>query len=153
MESLRAVGFMIPSWEELILAENQNRVPVEEEDRSQPRFGRQQEAVAVHHTFLERELRPLLGETEEALLRSQGGPLASVPFTSLPTMRETSFAASLSLSAPLSALTFIHFSLKKKSRKKKTILIVPPFRFFFSSFFCHFFILTFWMVKGEAKLA
>ena len=92
MESLRAVGFTIPSWEELILAENQNRVPLEEEDPSQPRFGRQQEAaVAVHHTFLERELRPLLGETEEALFRSQGGPLASVPFTSLPTMRETSF--------------------------------------------------------------
>ena len=58
MESLRAVGCTIPSWEELILAENQNRV---------------------------------LGETEVALLRSQGGPLASVPFTSLPTMRETSF--------------------------------------------------------------
>ena len=92
MESLRAFGFTIPSWEELILAENQNRVPAEEEDPSQPRFGRQQEAaVAVHHTFLERELRPLLGETEEALLRSKGGPLASVPFTSLPTMRETSF--------------------------------------------------------------
>ena len=92
MESLRAVGFTIPSWEELILAENQNRVPVEEEDPSKPRFGRQQEAaVAVHHTFKERELRPLLGETEEALLRTQGGPLASVPFTSLPTMRETSF--------------------------------------------------------------
>ena len=50
----------------------------------------QEAAVAVHHTFLERELRPLLGETEEALLRSQGGPLASVPFTSLPTMRESS---------------------------------------------------------------
>ena len=31
------------------------------------------------------------GETEEALLCSQGGPRASVPFTSLPTMRETSF--------------------------------------------------------------
>ena len=91
MESLRTVGFTVPSWEELILAENQNRVLVEE-DPSQSRFGRQQEAaVAVHHTFLERELRPLLGETEEALLRSQGGPLASVPFTSLPTMRETSF--------------------------------------------------------------
>ena len=91
MESLHAVGFTIPSWEELILAENQNGVPLEEEDPSQPRFGRQQEAaIAVHHTFLERELRPLLGETEEALPRSQGGPLASVPFTSLPTMRETS---------------------------------------------------------------
>ena len=91
MESLHPVGFTIPSWEELILAENQNRVPVEEEDPSQPRSGRQQEvAVVAHHTFCERELRPLLGETEEALLRSQGGPLASVPFTSLPTMRETS---------------------------------------------------------------
>ena len=45
----------------------------------------------MHLTVLERELRLLLRETEEALLRSQGGPLASVPFTSLPTMRETSF--------------------------------------------------------------
>ena len=91
MESLRPAGFTIPSWEELIRAETQNRVPMVEEDPSQPRFGRQQEAaVAVHHTFLE-GLRPLLGETEEALLRSQGGPLASVPFTSLPTLPETSF--------------------------------------------------------------
>ena len=43
MESLRAVGFTIPSWEELILAENQNRVLVEDEDPSQPRGSRRQQ--------------------------------------------------------------------------------------------------------------
>ena len=40
-------------------------------------------------------------------------------------------------------------------RLSRTILIVPPFRFFFSSFFLFsffFFILTFWMVKGQAKI-
>ena len=62
--------------------------------------------------FLEEELRLLLDEPEEALLRSQGGPLASVPFTSLPTLRETTFAPQpfrllllrrLRLAVPLSA--------------------------------------------------
>ena len=56
MESLRAVGFTIPSWEELILAEHQNRVPAEEEDPSQPRFGRQQE-----HHFLGKRVGPSSG--------------------------------------------------------------------------------------------
>ena len=41
---------------------------------------------------LEEEVRPFLDELEEALLRSQGGPVASVFFTSLPTLRETIFA-------------------------------------------------------------
>ena len=53
-----------------------------------------------------------LDEPEEALLRSQGDPLVSVPFTSLPTLRETTFAPQpfrllllrrLRLAIPLSA--------------------------------------------------
>ena len=43
----------------------------------------------MHKVFLEEELRPLLDEPEEALLRSQAGSLASA---SLPTLRETTFA-------------------------------------------------------------
>ena len=64
MESLRAVGFTIPSWNELIRAENHDRVLAEKEDASQPWVGRQQEvAVAVHHTFLEGEEIPRVGQT------------------------------------------------------------------------------------------
>ena len=86
------MGFVIPSWDDLI-RERPNHGSVEEEDPSQPRYGRQQDvAAAVHKVFLEDEVRPVLDEPEEALLRSQGGPLASVPFTSLPTLRETTFA-------------------------------------------------------------
>ena len=92
INSLRTAGFVIPSWDDLI-RERPNHVSVEEEDPSQPRFGRQKDAAAaVHKVFLEEEVRSLLDEPEEALLRSQGGPLASVPFTSLPTLRETTFA-------------------------------------------------------------
>ena len=80
IDSLRTAGFVITSWDDLI-REGPNQGSVEEEDPSQPRFGRQKDAaVAVHKVFLEGELRP------------QGGPLASVPFTSLPTLRETTFA-------------------------------------------------------------
>ena len=82
-----------------------------------PRFGRKKNvAVAAHKVFLEEELRPLLDEPEEALLRSQG-PLASVSFTSLPTLRETTFAPQpfrllilrrMRLAIPLSAGVAVH---------------------------------------------
>ena len=73
IDSLRTAGFVIPSWDDLI-REGPNQGSVEDEDPSQPRFGRQKDAVvAVHKAFLEGELRPLLDEPEEALLRSQGG--------------------------------------------------------------------------------
>ena len=91
IHSLRTVGFVIPSWDDLI-RERPNHGSVEE-DPSQPCYGRQQDAAAaLHKVFLEEEVRPLLDEPKDALLRSQGGPLASVPFTSLPTLRETTFA-------------------------------------------------------------
>ena len=103
---------MIPSWDELI-RDRPSHGSVEEEDPSQPRYGRQKDAAAVvNKVFLEEEVRLLLDEPEEALLRSQGGPLASVPFTSLPTLRETTFAPQpfrllllrrLRLALPLSA--------------------------------------------------
>ena len=103
------VSSAIPSWD----GKDPDHGPVEEEDASQPRFGRQKDAAAaVHKVFLEEEVRSLLDEPEEALLRSQGAPLASVPFTSLPTLRETTFALQpfrllllrrLRLALPLSA--------------------------------------------------
>ena len=58
---------------------------MEEEDPSQPRFGRQKDAVVPVHELSWKE-NCVLSLDEEALLRSQGGPLASIPVTSLPTL-------------------------------------------------------------------
>ena len=58
---MRTAGFVIPSWDDLI-TEGPNQGSVEEENTSQPRFGRQKDvALVVHETFLEGELHPLLG--------------------------------------------------------------------------------------------
>ena len=109
--SLRTAGFVIPSWDELI-GDRPGHGSVDEEDPSQPRFGRQKDAAAVvHKVFLEEEVRPLLDEPEEALLRSHGGPLASVLFTSprfgRPLSRLNlfvySFSAAFALALPISA--------------------------------------------------
>ena len=93
INSLRTVGFVIPSWDDLI-RERPNHSSVEEEGPIPATLRTTAGCCccSVHKVFLEKEVRPLLDEPEEALLRSQGGPLASVPFTSLPTLRETTFA-------------------------------------------------------------
>ena len=52
IDSLRTAGFVVPSWNDLI-REGPNQGPVEEEDPSQPRFGRQKDAaVAVRSSTL-----------------------------------------------------------------------------------------------------
>ena len=88
MESLRAVGFTIPSWEELILAENQNRVLVEEEDPSQPRFGGSS-CCAPH--FLGKRVAPSSGRDRRGSALFSRRSFGFSPLHSLPTMRETSF--------------------------------------------------------------
>ena len=60
----------------------------------------------MHWHFVKGNCILFLDEPEEALLRSQAGPLASVPFTSLPTFRETTFAPQLLLVAPVPVPSF-----------------------------------------------
>ena len=86
VESLAEVGFVAPPWEELargiVVPPN-----AEDADPNQPRVGWQAFASRlVESSFLE-ALRPTLSNAEGALLRSQGGPLASAPFVSFPMSR------------------------------------------------------------------
>ena len=86
VESVAEVGFDAPPWEELA---REIVVPpnAEDADPHQPRVGWQASASRlVESSFLE-ALRPTLSDAEGALLRSQGGPLASAPFVSFPTSR------------------------------------------------------------------
>ena len=56
--------------------------------QDQPRCGWQREvSLKVEQHFRDTWLLPTMTEPDQALLRSQGGPLAAVPFTSCPTDR------------------------------------------------------------------
>ena len=84
---LERTGFECPSWEDLA----EGRSPGEsreEEDPSQPRVGWQQQAATSieHH---DNTVWPGLREHEQAMMRSQRGPLASTAFTCFPTSRMT----------------------------------------------------------------
>ena len=86
VESLAEVGFVAPPWEELArdIVDPPN---AEDADPNQRRAGWQASASRmVESSFLE-ALRPTLSDAECALLRSQGGPLASARFVSFPMSR------------------------------------------------------------------
>ena len=86
VENLVATGFIPPSWEELSRSTVEAPAPVDEEP-NQPRVG-----VAVASRAVESSLivvLPTLSDPDIALLKSQGGPLASAPFVSFPTNRAT----------------------------------------------------------------
>ena len=86
LESLVDVGFAPPTWEELA-TEIVHPPNVEDREPNQPRVGWQAQAAReVESSFLE-NLRMTLSNAEGALLRSQGGPLASAPFVGFPTNR------------------------------------------------------------------
>ena len=60
-------------------------VPVADvEEPNQPRVGWQAAASRAVETSFMRRLLPTLSDSEAALFRSQGGPLASAPFVSIP---------------------------------------------------------------------
>ena len=65
---------------------SETAVPVVEDRQiGMPLFGWQQAATdAVHTHVVESTVRPRLNPTEEAMLRSQGGPLSGVPFQCFP---------------------------------------------------------------------
>ena len=86
VDSLADIGFVPPTWEELA-REAVHPPTAEDGEPNQSRVGWQATAGrAVESSFLE-NFRPTLSDAEGALLRSQGGPLASAPFVSFPTDR------------------------------------------------------------------
>ena len=86
---LEDAGFERPSWADLLGGRSPGRAS-DDEDPCQPRAGWQQKAGSVleqhHHDHV---VWPRLREPEQAMMRSQRGPLASVAFTSTPSDRSS----------------------------------------------------------------
>ena len=82
-EELIQVGFTAPGPQ------------VEDHQIGMPGDGWQQAATdAVHTHLVETSVRPRLSATEQAMLRSQGGPLSGVPYSCFPTSALPRFDAS-----------------------------------------------------------
>ena len=90
---LQDVGFELPSWVDLAEGLRPNSATVEDEP-GLPRFGWQRVATAcLEVDFKTHRLLPTMASAERALMRSQAGPLASVPFVAFPTCRITQFGS------------------------------------------------------------
>ena len=89
---LASVGFHAPSWEELAAGVRPDLVHDVDMEPGIPRHGWQRTATEPVHGGT---VRPRLSETEQALFRSQGGPLAGVPFLCFPTSRLSRLDSSL----------------------------------------------------------
>ena len=88
---LQDVGAQLPTWEALAGGVRPATSLEEEKEPSQARGWQKHASVSVqsHH----REHVPQLNPAERAMVRSQSGPLSSVPFTAMPTNRVTRFEA------------------------------------------------------------
>ena len=75
VKNLLAVGHDVPTWESLMT--NTNAPAADVEEPNQPRVGWQAAASRAVETSFMHRLLPTLPDSEAALLRSQGGPLAS----------------------------------------------------------------------------
>ena len=94
-QTLTEAEYEVPSWRSL--AEREEVVFAEEPEPHEPKIGRQQQAVkSLHQKFHQESFWPGLTDTAKALMHSQHGPLASAPFTAVPTTRMTRFEAQLS---------------------------------------------------------
>ena len=90
--ALRLSGFHPPSWEERAEGLRPGRRAIEDEDRTQPRFGWQKLAAeSLQLNFRENVLMPSLPVEKRVLLRSQSGPFSSTPFVAFPTTKATTF--------------------------------------------------------------
>ena len=91
-ESLVELGFDAPEWGDLARGLRPDFDPAADQFPSLSRNGWQQKASdVVENVFLARSVWPTLAQPEQALLRSQQGPMAGLPFTSLPLSAETTF--------------------------------------------------------------
>ena len=89
-QDLVDTGFAAPTWEELAGRGGRGsaRMPLS----MTPKNGWQYVATQpVNARFIEGTVRPRLTDTAHAQLRSQSGPMASVPFTCCPVARHTTF--------------------------------------------------------------
>ena len=88
-ERLVDVGFDAPEWGDVARGQRPGRSP-ENRDPTEPRFGWQCLASAdVERTFLQGVVWPELSPADRALLRSQCGPFAGIPFTCSPVVVES----------------------------------------------------------------
>ena len=78
---LRDAGVHVPDWEELAEGLRPEDIQASEWEPSQGRGWQRHASATVHSKFREQEVWPSLSQAERAMLRSQSGPLASVPFT------------------------------------------------------------------------
>ena len=92
-ERLFDVSCNVPSWEQIADGLRPG-VPAEDPEPGVPRHGWQFHAAqAMDDCFFRHGVVPRLTNTQQAMVRSQSGPLAGVPFTSLPTSPLTRFDA------------------------------------------------------------
>ena len=77
--------YNVPNWEQIADGLRPG-VPVEDPEPRVPRHGWQFHAAqAMDDCFFRHAVVPRLSDTQQAMVRSQSGPLAGVPFTCLPT--------------------------------------------------------------------
>ena len=90
-QTLVDAGFAEPSWEDLARG-LRPAITFNDDDPTTPKHGWQDVATwPVYSRFIDTVVWPRLSESSRAMLRSQSGPLASVPFTCCPVARHTTF--------------------------------------------------------------
>ena len=95
VQSLEEAGFVPPSWEQLATGAVEVPDVFDPDEPNQPRKGWQATAARAVETHFWEGLMPTLSNRDASLLRSQGGPLASLPLTIFPTNRTCKFDAQL----------------------------------------------------------
>ena len=85
-EELRAVGYIPPGWRALSTAQPQDIADRLPGVLGIPAEGWQHDASScIEKFFCDSSVLPRMSAGERALLRSQGGPLAALPYTVVPT--------------------------------------------------------------------
>ena len=84
---VRDAGFIPPSWDDLATGTAEEEAQHGEVEPNQPRHGWQSQAARELESCSLHAIREVLPIPQQALLRSQGGPLASAPFVCMPVDR------------------------------------------------------------------
>ena len=84
---LLEVGVHVPEWKEIADGLRPEDLGVAEWEPCEGRGWQRHASATVHDQYREQVVWPHLSLAERALVRSQSGPLASVPFTALPIHR------------------------------------------------------------------
>ena len=93
---LATIGYDCPDWASLLEGARPRQPNLDEVDPGVPTHGWQffaAQAVAQRHRTV--VVWPRLSETEQALFRSQSGPMSGLPFSSVPSSPPTRFAPQL----------------------------------------------------------